>query len=69
MGDEYDPEIPQSQTADTARKSHTTITRQQEDKLSKATKSLFPIKMIPKLEWFLSIYLYYMHGLEISVAA
>ena len=34
----------------TARKSHTTITRHQEDKLSKATSSLFPIKMIAKLE-------------------
>ena len=38
---EYDQEIPQSQTADnprgTARKSRSTITRHQEDKLSKAT--------------------------------
>ena len=37
---EYDQEIPQSQTADTPgteRKSQTTITRHQEDKLSKAT--------------------------------
>ena len=34
----------------TARKSHTTIMRHQEDKLSKATISLFPIKMIAKLE-------------------
>ena len=32
-------------------KSHTTITRHQEDKQSKATNSLFPIKMIAKLEW------------------
>ena len=32
-------------------KSHTTITRHQEDKQSKATSSLFPIKMIAKLEW------------------
>ena len=32
-------------------KIHTTITRHQEDKLSKATSSLFPIKMIAKLEW------------------
>ena len=38
------------QTHDTARKSHTTITRHQEDKLSKATSSLFLIKMIAKLE-------------------
>ena len=45
---EYDQDIPQSQTVD--RKSHTTITRHQEDKLSKATSSLFPIKMIAKLE-------------------
>ena len=33
------------------RKSHTTITRHQEDKQSKATSSLFPIEMIEKLEW------------------
>ena len=35
----------------TARKSHSTITRHQDDKLSKATSSLFPIKMIAILEW------------------
>ena len=35
----------------TARKSSSTITRHQEDKLSKATSSLFPIKMIAILEW------------------
>ena len=35
----------------TARKSHTVTTRQQGDKLSKATRSIFPIKMIAKLEW------------------
>ena len=35
----------------TARKSLSTITRDQEDKLSKATSSLFPIKMIAILEW------------------
>ena len=29
---------------------HTTVTRRQEDKLSKATSSLFPIKMTAKLE-------------------
>ena len=29
----------------------TTITRHQKDKLSKGTSSLFPIKMIAKLEW------------------
>ena len=33
------------------RKSHTTITRHQEGKQSKATSSLFPIEMIAKLEW------------------
>ena len=32
-------------------KSHTTITRRQEDELSKTTSSLLPIKMIAKLEW------------------
>ena len=52
---EYGQEIPQPQTADKPRgimrKSHTTITRHQEDKQSKATSSLFPIKMIAKLEW------------------
>ena len=32
-------------------KNHTTITRHQEDKRSKATYSLFPIEMIEKLEW------------------
>ena len=35
----------------TARKSRSTFTRHQEDKLSKATSSLFPIKMIAILEW------------------
>ena len=35
----------------TARKSRSTITRHQEDKLSKATSPLFPIKMIAILEW------------------
>ena len=42
------------QMSGTTRKSHTTITRHQEDELSKATSSLFPInmiKMIAKLEW------------------
>ena len=34
----------------TARKSSSTITRHQEDNLSKAISSLFPIKMIAKLE-------------------
>ena len=52
---EYDQEILQSQTAEkthgTARKSHTTITRHQEDKPGKPTSSLFPTKMIAKLEW------------------
>ena len=35
----------------TARKSRPTITRHQEDKLSKAISSIFPIKMIAILEW------------------
>ena len=35
----------------TARKSRSTITRHQEDKLSKATSSLFHIQMIAILEW------------------
>ena len=35
----------------TARKSRTTIMRHQEDKLSKAISSLFPVKMIAILEW------------------
>ena len=35
----------------TTRKSRSTITRHQEDKLSKAISSLFPIKMIAILEW------------------
>ena len=52
---EYDQEIPQSQTADNLMaprgKSRSTIMRHQEDKLSKATSSLFPIKMIALLEW------------------
>ena len=52
---EYDQEIPQSknrrQPRGTVRKSRSTITRHQEDKLSKATSSLFPIKMIAILEW------------------
>ena len=42
------------QTHGAARKSHTTITRHQEDKLSKSTSSLIPIKMIAKLEGTLS---------------
>ena len=32
-------------------KSQTTITRHQDDKLNKATNSLFSFKMIVKLEW------------------
>ena len=47
---EYDQEIPQSQTADNPWH-RSTITRHQEDKLSKAISSLFPIKMIAILEW------------------
>ena len=36
------------------RKSHTRVTRHQDDKQSKATSSFFPIKMIAKLEWIQS---------------
>ena len=32
-------------------KTHTTVARHQEDKQSKATSSLFPIKMLAELEW------------------
>ena len=39
------------QTCGFVRKSHTTITRHQEDKQSKAASSRFPIEMIAKLEW------------------
>ena len=39
------------QPNDTARKSRSTIMRHQEDILSKATSSLFPIKIIAILEW------------------
>ena len=42
------------QTHGTVRKSHTTIARHQKAKLSKAANSLFPIKMIAKLEWMFS---------------
>ena len=47
---EYDQEIPQSLTGDKpmALRGRATL---QEDKPSKATSSLFPIKMIAKLEW------------------
>ena len=39
----YDQEIPQSQNADQPIAPwHTTVTRHQEDKLSKVTSSLFP---------------------------
>ena len=48
---EYDPEIPQLQTEDNPVVPRGTTTRHQEDKLSKATSSLFPIKMIAILEW------------------
>ena len=47
---EYDQEIPQSQTADIPMAPWGRA-RNQEDKLSKATSFLFPIKMIAKLEW------------------
>ena len=52
---EYDEEILQSQTAVNPiaprGRATQTITRHQEDKLSKATSSLFPIKMIVMPEW------------------
>ena len=51
---EYDQEIQQSRTADkplsTQGRATQQFTRHQEDKLSKATSSLFSIKMIAKLE-------------------
>ena len=40
----------------TKRKNHSTTTRHQKDKLSKATSSLFPIKMIASLSWNRHIY-------------
>ena len=49
----YDQEIPQSQTADnpmTPRERATQPSRDTMYKLSKATSSLFPIKMIAKVE-------------------
>ena len=51
---EFDQEIPQSQTARHRKMSRTTITRHQEDKLSRASSFLYPIKMIAKLERTLS---------------
>ena len=49
---EYDQEIPQLQTADNPMVPRgRAVTRHQEDKLSKAINSLFPIKMIAVLEW------------------
>ena len=50
---EYDQEIPQSQTADNPMAPQGRAAQpSQEDKfLSKATSSLFPIKMIAILEW------------------
>ena len=48
----YDQEIPQSQTAEyPVALRGSSITRHQEDKLSKATSSFFPIKIIAILEW------------------
>ena len=44
---EYDQEIPKLITVD---ERSTTITKHQEDKLSKAISSLLPIKMIANLE-------------------
>ena len=53
---EYDQEIHNHklQTNVIVRKSHTTITRHQEDKQSIVISSLLPIKMIAKLEWIQS---------------
>ena len=50
---EYDQEIPQSQTADKPMAPRVRVKQQwhQEGKQNKATSSLFPIKMIAKLEW------------------
>ena len=52
---EYDQEIHQSQTADNPMAPRGRATRQSRDtrktNFSKATSSLFPIKMIAKLEW------------------
>ena len=47
---EYDQVIPQSQIADKHIGPRGRAT-QQSDKLSNATSSLFPTKMIAKLEW------------------
>ena len=53
---EYDQEILNHnlncrQPRDIVKKSHTTITRHQEDKQSKSTSSILSIKVIAKLEW------------------
>ena len=50
---EYDQEIQQSKTAEhgATRKSHTTITRHQEDKPSKATSSIFPIRFSQQIPY------------------
>ena len=47
---EYDQKIPQSHTADQPTAPRGRATRHQEDKQSKATSSLFSIKMIAKLD-------------------
>ena len=47
---EYDQEIPQSQTADNPMALRGRDTQPSQDKLSKATSSLFPIKVIAILE-------------------
>ena len=47
----YHNHKPQTKPWHCEKEPHNTITRHQEDKLSKATSSLFPIKMIAKLEW------------------
>ena len=47
---EYDQKIPQAHTAEQLTAAWGRATRHQEDKQSKTTSSLFPVKMIAKLE-------------------
>ena len=47
---------------DIVRKSHTTITRHQKDKQSKAISSLIPIEMLAKLEWTQAFHSIDRHG-------
>ena len=55
------------QPCGTARKSPSTITRHQEDKLSKAISSLFPIKMIPHLRFVIVVFPDHTHLLFLKV--